>query len=369
MSENVNRFILEAINFKSYDSKKLEYYLDNIKDNELLREFILSNRIAGIIYSVLMESNLIAKLDSETRDMIKEIYENNKKKNEDLDVILADISNTLSSSYKYALLKGAYLIPCLYEKGQRVSNDIDILISQKDIDLIDKDLKENTFVQKLYRDGIGLREPTRREKVFARMNYGELIPYFKDYPLDAIKTAIIDVNISLDFQAKFNTNSVDKMLENVVEYKVNNGTTLYTLNKIDFLIHLCAHLFKEATIYDWVKDLRDTHLYKYCDIYTFLLNHGDDEFLAELENRILLYNLEKECYYTFINSILIFPCLNNNVRLVEMLERIKPENLSFMKEIYWPSEKKLYEYDMNFQDWIFCKDRLEQLKEVDNVEE
>ncbi|GAA0383127.1 nucleotidyltransferase family protein [Paenibacillus motobuensis] len=360
-------FILECINFNTYNEESLRNAIDEISDWDYLARIVKHNRLEGIVYSVLMETQLLSKINTDFRDMLSEVFEINKLKNDDLNLILKDIGAAINnSSYKYAFLKGSYLIPKIYKKGQRVSNDIDILISQSGIDQIDVDLKQANFVQKVYRDGIGFVEPTRREKIFARMNYGELVPYFRDYPLKGISTVIVDINISLDFQAKYNTNLVDDMLENSILFEVDNDLKLSTLGREDFLIHLCAHLFKEATIYDWVKENRDTQLYKYCDIYA-VLQTVDSTFFENLQKKIFEYGLEKECYFTFVNSRKLFPYICDISELNNLIENIRPDNLTYLNEIYWPLERKVYTHNTEFIDWIFYEDKLSVLKEISNV--
>ncbi|MBP2245833.1 nucleotidyltransferase family protein [Paenibacillus xylanexedens] len=362
----IQTFILECINFKNYDNELLKNTIGEISDWDLLLDIINHHRIGGIVYSVLVDSQLLDLADSSFKSKLSMVFENNKTKNDDLTKILKHLGSEIENeSYNYAFLKGSYLIPKLYAKGQRISNDIDILISQKDIDKIDVYLKKMNFVQKVYRDKAGWVEPTRKEKIFARMNYGELLPYFRDYGLKGIETAIVDVNISLDFQAKYNLSLVDRMLENTFSYDIN-GTSLCTLNREDFLIHLCAHLFKEATIYDWVKENRDTHLYKYCDIYAFLLEVEED-FFEKFNNKVLEYGLEKECYFTLINSIKLFPYLAKRKGINILLENIKPNDLNYFNIIYWPLEKKSFSHNCEFISWVFCDDKLKMLREIENV--
>ena len=45
------------------------------------------------------------------------------------------------------------------------------------------------------------------------------------------------------------------------------GISVNILGDEDFFLHLCAHLYKEATTLPWIEMHRDMTLYKYCDIY------------------------------------------------------------------------------------------------------
>ena len=52
--------------------------------------------------------------------------------------------------------------------------------------------------------------------------------------------------------------------------KSNDLLGKVTLDDAGFFIHLCAHLYKEATTLPWIEMHRDMTLYKYCDIHMML---------------------------------------------------------------------------------------------------
>lgn len=45
----------------------------------------------------------------------------------------------------------------------------------------------------------------------------------------------------------------------------------------------------------------------------------------------------------------------------EMLDIIRPSNLDYIRQIVNPLEKVVYEYNMNFLDWLACEDRKQAL--------
>ena len=139
-----------------------------------------------------------------------------------------------------------------------------------------------------------------------------------------------------------------------------------TLNPIDFIIHLSCHLFKEATNYDWVIRRRDLMLYKFCDINVFMHKYGTQKFFSSLANYIKKYNLQKECYYTLENASIIYPRLNKLEGYHSLKHFIRTNDLTFMKQIIYPREKVLYQYDMSFTDWFFCHNRVDHLRVVTN---
>lgn len=141
--------------------------------------------------------------------------------------------------------------------------------------------------------------------------------------------------------------------------------TISTLNKADFFMHLCSHLYKEATVMSWVEMGRDISLYKYCDIYLFLQRFMDEELAAELIQRINGIGLNKECYYALYHTKSLFGVENKSMD--SLLSGIRPADLSFITQILEPQTGKVYSYDMSYRDWVFCNDRKEQLYEVRNV--
>lgn len=369
MNSDTQELLLKLIDFRGVqDSKDILRLLNCIDNEEEFLDFIKVNRINGIIYKVLSEMGLFKFTSEKINTCLSELHYKNIQQNKNMLRILSELPAILNiQEYKYAMLKGSYLIPHMYEEGLRTSNDIDILISQKDIDKIDKDLSSKGFIQKVYKEGQGLVEATRKEKLFVRMNFGELVPYFKDYIQPGLETAIIDINISLDFKAKDSRNLVEDLLKNIIQYNIDDKV-LYTLDNIHFFIQLCTHLYKEAKIYNWVIESRDSLLYKYCDIYIYLLNNHDREYYKKLAEYVNRYELNRECYYSVVNTMQIFSSLQEYVYLNEFINLIKPQKLKFMNQISWPLEKKLYEYDIEFSKWVFLDNKLSYLREIPNNE-
>ena len=143
----------------------------------------------------------------------------------------------------------------------------------------------------------------------------------------------------------------------------DNG--LYTLGTADFLLHLCAHLYKEAAVYDWVAQGRDQSLYKYTDLYLFIRRFLDKELAAGLAGRIDENGLHKPCYYALYHTAVLFdlrmPALDN------LLEAIRPPDTAFLQEVLHPASGRIDRYDMPIEDWIFHPQRKEQLYATDHA--
>lgn len=327
-------------------------------DQEMLIGKLISNRIVNIAYDRLDFSGM----NRELKKGLKIIYDSNVRKTRIFLENLKYVSTILSDvGFKYAFLKGAYLTTCVYKLGYRTSNDIDILINPNDVSKLQQELLKNGFIQGQFNDSKQIIPATRKEIVFAKVNTGQTIPFVKVINGNPVE---IDINFSVDYKSG-EDNLVNDLLENRVKVKCDNFE-FFTLNTVDFFIHLCCHLYKEATTYDWVKMKRDLSLYKFSDINVFLKKHASQGFFNALATRILQLGVEKECYYTLTNSFFIYPEFKEISNLNTLIERICKADKSFMKQIIHPAKKQVYYYDMEFIDWFFCLNKTDKLRIVEN---
>lgn len=173
---------------------------------------------------------------------------------------------------KYAMLKGAYLCE-VYPEGCRTSNDIDLLVKPEDVTEIGNRLSSAGFKQGNIRNG-EFKAASRREIIESKMTRGETVPYIKEVGLPAMRFLEVDINFSLDYKPG-DTGLVCEMINNAVTEEFDD-LRVRTLRRDDFFIHLCSHLYKEATTLPWVEMMRDMTAYKYADIY-LLLSDADRE--------------------------------------------------------------------------------------------
>jgi len=332
-----------------------------ISDNSIyLLGEICMNRVAGIVYKNLKKIKKFGAT-SEFVNSLRVIYEDNIEKNKRFAENVTYIAKLFEEEkFQYALLKGAILTTTLYESGCRTSNDIDILINESDISKCQNVLLNNGFIQGTYEEGHGIIPATRREILMSRMNYGETIPFVKLVDSEPLE---IDLNFSVDFKPQKDKDIVSMLIDETICISYNE-VTLRTLNYEDFLIHLCCHLYKEATTLYWVEEKRDLTLYKFCDINLFLHSYSSPEFFERLIKRIKEFGVEKECYYTFYNSSIIYPNLNDIKGFNECLKIIEPNELDFMQQIINPENKRVYKYELNFLNWFDCADKHNYLRSI-----
>lgn len=145
------------------------------------------------------------------------------------------------------------------------------------------------------------------------------------------------------------------------DYKV------HTLRNDDFFVHLCSHLYKEATTLPWVEMMRDMTLYKYCDIY-MLLNDVNEEQVDFLFNRAEKLGMEKICAFAVLHTAGLFEF--RNLYAVEVATRALGYDMDFIHRVFSPREKKeLIFTERSVTERFFADNRKELLEEVNYSED
>ncbi len=151
------------------------------------------------------------------------------------------------------------------------------------------------------------RPATRQEIISSRMNRGETVPFVRKVDLPGMPYWEIDINFTLDYQAR-DSGAVERLLEGRQARIETAEAPLYTLAPADFLLHLCAHLYKEASIYNWVEMGRDLSLYKFSDLYLLLREDLDEALAAEVLERAEACGLKGSVPFPSITPARSFPC-------------------------------------------------------------
>ena len=256
----------------------------------------------------------------------------------------------------YALLKGAYLCHW-YPSGCRTSNDVDVLVSQEDVTALSMHFRSLGFVQGFVKNDTFI-PAVRYQIIESKMMRGETVPFIREMRMPFVKYLEVDLNFSLDYK-----NGDDDMVKKLLSQteQVNSGDALIrTLCSTDFLLHICAHLYKEATTIPWIRMKRDMTFYKYCDIYA-LLQALNEEQVKKLLQRATEVNLTKELAYCLM-AVYEFWGLSSTP-LKDYLFACNHEQLN---EVVDPSEKRTYSYTVT-SPWgrLFAENRVELLQEVE----
>ena len=313
---------------------------------------LLYNRVGGAAWHTLKNSPLSGRLNGEFKNALRAVYEMNVIKGESFRRSLGFLAGMMSGAkFPYAMLQGSYLA-WLYPPGVRISNDIDMLINCENVTEISKILIGNGFVQGHMRNG-GIEPASRAQIAAAQTNRGEKVPFVREVNWPQMRHMEIDLNLSLGFKPDRDGAAVERFLEDAVADIQTEHGTLKTLAKDDFMIQLCAHIYKEASAYNQVEFGRDQGLYKYMDIYLMAHEFGGGIVNCEKINEL---GLAKECWYA----------LNGANRLFGAdvpLEGIEIDGTDYINEVADAAGEKIYRHEMDFADWVFYAKRREILRE------
>lgn len=342
----------------SFQSKSFDRELLTAASPTVLGQLFF-NRMQAVAYGTLAQNELLSAMNREFRNSLKAAYALNIEKNQSFFGCVRYLGNLLSGlGLNYAMLKGAYLCK-LYPDGYRTSNDIDLLVAPENVTKIGKALVNAGFQQGYVRNE-EFYPASRRQIIESKMMRGETVPYIKEMDLPQMKFLEVDLNFSLDYKPN-DGHAVEELLENT-EVKEIDGYKVCTLNDEDFLVHLCCHLYKEATTLPWVEMKRDMTLYKYCDIY-LLLNHADKQKTDRFFDRARVLGLEKICAFAVRGTAELFEF--NNAHAVHTADDILRDRPAFLHTVVSPKDKKTYEYSVSdIKERLFSENRVDLLKEV-----
>lgn len=353
--------ILELCKICDDNNEKLAELLVPELDYPYILGHLMFNRISALAYVKLKEYDLLKGLNREFVNSLKGSYTASKMTADGFKTFLSSMSYMLDGEKRpFALLKGSYL-SSLYPYGTRTSNDVDLLINKEDITYFIDKFKSNGYEQGFIRGGEFVAA-TRKDIIDSRLNNGETVPLIKESGLSNLKYFEIDLNFSLDYKAKQKNDMVSVLLDDR-EFLVDTyKNELPTLSKVDFFIFLCMHLYKEATVYDWVKRERDMTLYKFVDIYLFLKKFADKTFTDKLAKKIPGYSFEKECYFAIVNTCRLFDICEENIN--ELMKKIAPDDLSYLNRVICPAERKTYTFNADIKEWCFLNNRKDYLSAI-----
>lgn len=347
--------------FKSLCSFKEDDFDESLLDaaTPTVLGHLFFNRMQAVAYGTLKKHGLLGKVNREFRNSLKGASIQNVEKNNSFFQCVELVEKALSKcECKYAMLKGAYLCKA-YPEGYRTSNDIDLLVHPKDVTKVGNALIKADFKQGNIRNG-NFQPATRKEIIESKMMRGETVPYIKEINLPGMQFLEVDINFSLDYKPG-DTDLLEEMINNTLFVKLGDFR-VRTLRADDFFVHLCSHLYKEATTLPWVEMMRDMTLYKYCDIY-MLLNDADEEQVDFLFQRAVKLCMEKVCAFAVLHTAELFNFRNQYA--IEVATRALGNDMDFIHRIISPREKKeLIFTEHSVCERFFADNRKELLEEV-----
>ena len=358
MNKNEEKLFWHLCSFLESNGDSMKKVIKEAATPEVLGQLFF-NRMQGVAYGVLKQANLLHETNREFRNSLAGAWKQNVQKNESFYQCVEKLSDDLRSiKDKYVMLKGALLCG-IYPDGYRTSNDIDLLVRPEDVTEIGKALLQLGFRQGSIRDNRFI-PASRQEIIESKMMRGETVPYILEVDLPWLQFLEVDINFSLDYKPG-DDKALCLMLERSTAADVR-GANVSALNRMDFFIHLCAHLYKEATTLPWVQMRRDMTLYKFSDIYLLMSQFSDSD-VRQLFDQAKELGMQEICSCVILWTIALYEICSPYIQ--EHAEYILAEKVNMLHTVFAPSEHKELVYtEMNMRRRFFNTNRLELLSEV-----
>lgn len=358
MKEEEKELFFELSRFMTVQPAKLEALLPESATPAVLGH-LFYNRMQAIAYGTLSNSQLLDLTNREFRNSLQGAYWQNMEKNKSYYTCLDTLGAVLKPCLgKYAMLKGA-LLGKVYPDGYRTCNDVDLLVRPADVTDVGEVLSSDGFQQGYIRGG-QFFPATRQEIISSKMMRGETVPYVKEVNYPFLKHLEVDINYSLDFKNSA-PQQVDSMLCRIGEVTIDD-TKLITLDRSDFFIHLCGHLYKEATALPWVEMKRDMSFYKFVDIYRLLQDLTPAD-LNALYTRAKELGMDDVCSCAILWTDSLLP-VDNDAALNQAHQCLAGKE-QLLDTVVAPKDHKDYVYaEHNLKSRFFSADRTKLLKEA-----
>lgn len=320
--------------------------------------FLELHKIAGVFFCRAAEKNI--KIPTAVLRKLQEIFNGQEYRVRLMRKWIEDISYELDcAKLDYVFLKGSVLAHTdfcgkeAYSDGERVSNDIDILVRSSCVTEVANALKNMGFKQGFWDFKSGQFNPlSRAEIVSRRMNRGETAPFIALTENERVPFIEVDVNFSVDYLPTGQERLVEAMLSNKKRYYGKMQSGLYGSSPEWFFIHLILHQYKESVLYFMAERGKEADLYKLFDIY-LLLNNGAVN-LETVNNISVVYGLTDRVCAVLQSVQKTFGC--------EIPEWAKAEQRE--PRVVMPAENREFEWTAPIDERIEKFNRLPYLKEV-----
>ena len=219
-----------------------------------------------------MKKKINLQMPYKAEKLLSEIFLKQTRKNAFMRGQLSEISEAMIERRIACIFpKGSFLSnmkdeEAIYTEGERISNDIDIIVNPNGITAVSEVLTELGYIQGRYDARKGEIVPfTRLEILTRRMNRGETAPYVKLTGNPEFPFIEADINFSLGNVPEAYSELLSDMVASGMVYE---GKIPLLVSDIEmFFLHLILHQYKESALYFMVERSKDLELYKLADIY------------------------------------------------------------------------------------------------------
>ena len=247
MFEKEKRLIVLLSRVCDLSEQKDEVY-GLVKDKTLrwdvVVKYLCRTKVMGLFWSGLKTLRYDIYVPTNIARILEFYYLGNEERNK---IILREyeaLSKMISESgLKVAPLKGISLLNRTYtDLGARQLNDIDLLVSHRDKDALDKLLLSKGFLHgHIEYDEEGkttISKFDRMEEIIWKTKMNNLPPFYKVLGDKWCNILDIDCSFALDYRMLF-----DDVTAIIDERLVSNGSG-YELCPEDFFIQICCHLYR-----------------------------------------------------------------------------------------------------------------------------
>lgn len=244
-------------------------------------------------------------------------------------------------------LKGSWILPHLYKDlSLRSVNDIDCLFDKIDENNLIEAMGTIGYFQGQYDSVENKITKFSREKQIAwKSKMNNLLPFQKTTGIPSCPVVIFDFSFALDL-------SLDQApIKEMIEESVNGF-----LRKPHFFIHLCCHLYKEATNAIWIMETTDLNVIKFCDIreYLLMMNTKEIDEAIEFSKR---YGIEKAVYFSCYYLGVVY---NEDYSII--LNHYNFEDTDFLYQFGEKDFGKTMTWKKSFMDRLFAINNLDELE-------
>ena len=318
-------------------------------------KYATKNKVLPLMWKNLCNRNLEGSVPPHLRQVFQFFYLGIHNRSKHFIKEASKILTTMSQNNIVCTpLKGSYLIPNIFQDyGIRGMNDIDCMVKRSDSSKIIKVMNSMGYMQGTLDLKNKVVNPfTREQEILWKSKMSNLAAFYKINKSGYHEFTKFDFTISLDLDLKYEL--VDIMLERSIKDKKSD---YYILKKSDFFIHLCCHLYKEATNATFIVFHKDLNLIKFCDIREFILQKMDKDSVLEAVEDSKKLGLEKALYYTLYYLREIY----SDGYETPLLNSMNIEDVSFMNKFNNREEGTQTTWKKSFWERLFSEDNEDEL--------
>lgn len=236
--------------------------------------------------------------------------------------------------FPYALIKGDALSIMSYKKlGQRVYNDIDILIDRFNIKNIENTCQDLGFVSQAY---------DRTERILCLSSSHQVAPYYKNKGKYIVN---IDLNFDI-FWGEYEGKRIDisEFLSDTIEIDIY-GVKVKTLPPLKAMVQLILHHYKDMNSIFLLASRKSIKYDMFKDVYYLWKNNQKDISLEKLYSISSEYEIIPYVFYVLYFTNWIF----KDTELQKYVEAFRTSEGAALLDYYGLTEKERKEWKCDFK--------------------